>query len=429
MNSAYELAHEVFAVGHQLAGDLHEFHITTNNTALITIYHNHETDCTELGLGTKCWINDSLFQEIDIKTGDLIFQWQASDKVHMGNTFKWPSGNDGKDEESAFDFFHINSVDKDPLGNYYISSRYMHSIMCISPSGETLWHLGGKKNSFTDLSEGEATNFSWQHHANWHANNTLSIFDNHGDNVFHNRAEFSRGLKVSLDLQEMTATLVQAYVHPDEILAISQGSMQILPDSGNVFVGFGNSPAFTEFSTDGQVLCDAHFGPAIIFKILDVGLVKSYRTFKSHWIGRPKEPPAVKVKDGKAYVSWNGATEVKSWRLESTDEINTADEDFATIEELEREGFETAFDLDGIPEEANVRITALDRKGLVLDFGVSATVSASSPQSVSNLLSCSPKLSNTKSCADIVLAGHIFHLRACRDWIPILEIPQSFAKE
>ena len=298
----------------------------------------------------------------------------------MSDTFKWPSGRDGQTEESAFDFFHINSVDKDPLGNYYISSRYMHAVMCISPSGETLWHLGGKNNNFTDLSEGEATNFSWQHHANWHANNTLSIFDNHGDYVFHNRAEFSRGLKILLDVEEMTATLVEAYVHPDEILAISQGSMQILPGSGNVFIGFGNSPAYTEFSPDGDVLCDAHFGPAIIFEVFDFGLLKSYRAFKNHWIGTPKEPPAIKVKDGKAFVSWNGATEVKSWRLQSVEDVSASDEEFVTIQELERDGFETSFDLDGVLE-ADVRIAALDGKRSVLAY--TAVVSATSPASVS----------------------------------------------
>ena len=82
----------------------------------------------------------------------------------MSDTFKRPSGEDGQTEEGTFDFFHINNIKKDLLGNYYISSSYTHAIICISPSGETLWHLGSKNNNFADLSEGEATNFSLQHH-------------------------------------------------------------------------------------------------------------------------------------------------------------------------------------------------------------------------------------------------------------------------
>jgi hypothetical protein len=147
-----------------------------------------------------------------------------------------------------------------------------------------------------------------------------------------------------------------------------------------VLVGFGNSPAFTEFSPDGDVLCDAHFGLAMIFEILDSGLVKSYRTFKSRWVGRPKESPVIKVKDGRSYISWNGATEVRSWRLQSADEVNAADEEFVTIQELKRDGFEPSFELDGV-SEANVRIAELDGRRSVLAY--SAVVSAISPTSVS----------------------------------------------
>jgi Arylsulfotransferase (ASST) len=368
-------------VGVGLGGDLHEFHITADNTALITVYHNHESDCTDLGFGSACWINDSLFQEIDIETGDLIFQWQASDHVRMSDSTVTPKGKDGQTEDSAFDFFHINSVDKDDQGNYIISSRYMNAVMCISPTGETLWSLGGVNNSFQDLSDGDATNFAKQHHANWNANSTLSLFDNHGDDVFRPRGEFSRGMKISLDLEEMTATLVESYVHPEEILAVSQGSMQIL-DNGNAFVGFGNSPAYTEFSADGEVLCDGHFGPSLIFEILDLGLVKSYRAFKSQWVGRPNAPPDIKVKGGRVYVSWNGATEVTSWRLQGAEDVSAVEEDFVTIQELEKDGFETSFALDQV-SEASIRIVALDAKTSVL--ASTAVVSAASSEPVSDL--------------------------------------------
>jgi hypothetical protein len=367
-------------VGVGLGGDLHEFHITADDTALITIYHNHEIDCTDLGFDSTCWINDGLFQEIDIETGDLIFQWQASDHVRMSDSSVTPKGKDGQNEDLSFDFFHINSIDKDDQGNYIISSRYMNAVMCISPSGETLWSLGGVNNSFQDLSEGDATNFAKQHHANWHANNTLSLFDNHGDDVFHPRAEYSRGMKISLDLVENTATLIESYAHPEEILAASQGSMQIL-DNGNAFVGFGNSPAYTEFNADGEVLCDAHFGPSLIFEILDLGLVKSYRAFKSQWIGRPSTPPDIKVKGGRVYVSWNGATEVKSWRLQGAEDVSAAEEDFVTIQELEKDGFETSFELDQV-SEGSIRVVALDAKRSVL--ASTAVVSAASSEPVSD---------------------------------------------
>jgi hypothetical protein len=184
---------------------------------------------------------------------------------------------------------------------------------------------------------------------------------------------------IRLDMEKMTATLLKTYVHPDDILAVSQGSMQVIPESGNVLLGFGNSPTYTEFSADGDVLCSAHFGPRLIFEILDLGIVKSYRAFKSPWVGRPKTPPDVKVKDGKVYVSWNGATEVTWWRFEMAKALNATDDEFVTIQELERNGFETSFALDEI--DGFVRIAALDAVRGVMVY--SAVVRATSRSFVS----------------------------------------------
>ncbi|RDW75600.1 hypothetical protein BP5796_06421 [Coleophoma crateriformis] len=377
LDSAYEIAKKVDAVGPDVAGDLHEFKITDNNTALMTIYQDHEVACSRLGIdsSSSCWINDGLFQEVDIETGDLIFQWRASDHVKISDSYKG-RGSEGTSKENSYDYFHINSVHKDPLGNYYISSRYMFTVYCISPAGDILWYLGGKNNNFTDLSGGYATNFAYQHHANWHENNTFTIFDNNGNNVFHNPSEFSRGMTISLDLTAMTATLLRTYVHPDRILAISQGSTQQLPDSGNVFVGWGNSPAYTEFTGEGEVLCNVHYGAGLFFELIDLGWVKSYRSFKGQWIGKPKTRPDIKVVGGQVYVSWNGATELAGWRLQSAASADATDEDFEDVDELPRETFETAFVL-GDVEGAFFRAAALDKSGAVLGY---TNVTQSTPE-------------------------------------------------
>lgn len=336
-----------------------------------------------MGLGKSCWIQDGLFQEIDIETGDLLFEWRATDHIRMSDVFSSPSRKDGhgKSKKDAFDFFHINGVDKTDAGDYIISARYMHAVVCISAkTGDVLWQLGGKNNNFEDLNG--ATNFAWQHHVTWQHNNTMSFFDNHANNVFHSPSKRSKGMLIRLDMEKMTANLLQAYVHPDEILAVSQGSVQVIPENGNVLVGFGNSPAYIEFSADGEVLCSAHFAPHLVFEILDLGLVKSYRVFKSPWVGRPKTVPDVKVKDGKAYVSWNGATEVTGWRLETAKMLEAKDDEFVTIQELERDGFETSFTLD--KNDAYVRIVALDAAKDIMAY--SAVVSTPSRSSASLLL-------------------------------------------
>lgn len=358
------MAYRVSAIGVDLTGDLHEFKITSDGTALITIYQDIEIDCTSLGIEGSCWINDCIFQEINIETNRLVFQWRASDHISLSDSYK-SRGRDGRTKKSSYDFFHLNSIEKDSDGNYLISSRHMHAIYNIGANGDILWTLGGKHSDFEDLSDGYASNFRWQHHARWHENNNISLFDNNGNSVFHNRAEFSRGMIIALDLSAMTVQLQNTYVHPDKILAISQGSMQVLPETGHVLVGWGNTPAYTEFTADGEVLCSMHFGALLFSEILDLGWVKSYRVFKSPWVGKPTAPPDIAVQGDSVFVSWNGATEVVTWQLESAELLDATDEEFVTFEELPKNEFETKFVFYGL-EDHFVRAVALDAAGAVL---------------------------------------------------------------
>lgn len=106
---------------------------------------------------------------------------------------------------------------------------------------------------------------------------------------------------------------------------------------------------YTEFTGDGEVLCSAHFGAALFYEPLDIGWVKSYRASKRRWIGTHKTDPNINLQHGKVFVSWNGATEVKSWRLQSS-AANGTQEDFGDVDELKKEGFERSFSLDGMTD-------------------------------------------------------------------------------
>ena len=353
------MVREIKPVGDDLDGDLHEFHITENGTAMMTIYTPVEVDMSGYGM-PKGWIYDSLFQEIDIETGELIFEWRASDhyKIHDSKTNR---AGQGTSKEDAFDFFHINSIDKDANGDYLISSRYICAVACIShEDGRVLWQLGGDANSFEDLSEGAVTNMTWNHHAAWYENTTLTLFDN-GSSGKIKTAQYSRGLMIDLDLDAMTAKLVHSYVAPLHFLAPSQGSVQILPN-GNAFVGWGHTPGFTEYTMDGEVLCDTHFGP---IWFADMAFTKSYRTFKFNWVGKPKTLPDVasRPSEDAIYVSWNGATEVRKWKVLSTNDMST--EDHQDHEPVDKTGFETKITL-GSDVGEFVQVVALDSKGEIL---------------------------------------------------------------
>lgn len=345
---------------------MHEFLITPQGTALLTIYDPVYADLSRYGVTKEAesYIADCLFQEIDLETNELIFEWRASEHFsfddcynpHVNKTGAAPSPHSSADDEDhpaiphpkprPWDFFHINSVAKDFLGNYLISSRYSHSLTYISHiDGSIQWQLGGKNNNFKDISaapySGYATSLAWQHHVRLDANepNVLLVFDNQAVNW--NRTHPARVLKIRLDTTAMTAKVIAVAEHPQGYIVPSQGSVQQLP-SGNLFVGYGFASAMTEFSPDGtEVICDWQYG-ALHAKLdgqYSAGMIQSYRAFKQPWKGWPLDVPKVKImeidlpqtvdqdealedalpfqsKQTKMYISWNGATEVKTWTVE-----------------------------------------------------------------------------------------------------------------
>ena len=362
MDEKYEVFTEVKYHGDDVkGGDFHEFHITQDDTALMTVYPVVQADMSGLGLESDGWIYDGVFQEIDIETGEKVFEWRASEHYAIDDS-REPRYGQGESEDDVYDWYHINSIDKDDKGNFLVSGRFMCAVAYIDHNdGNIMWQLGGANNSFTDLSDGAATNFTWNHHATWYDNETITIFDN-GYNGEIKTAEYSRGIMIRLDFDAMTATAIHQYVSPQKILSPSQGSVQELPN-GNMLVGWGHTPAFTEFSVDGEVLCDTHFG---VIWFSNFGWTKSYRTFKFPWIGKPSDPPdaAMRPSQDTLFVSWNGATEVAKWKLQSSSqEGEEFDSDSGQVKDHDvilKKGFETRIPL---PADANeyLRVIALDK--------------------------------------------------------------------
>jgi hypothetical protein len=206
-------------------------------------------------------------------------------------------------------------------GHYLISARHAHTISYINgTSGDVIWTLGGKRNDFADLSDGNATNFAWQHHARFRDEGLtqLTFFDNHRlKTMIGCQQDCSRGRHLELDYENMTVRVVQEYYHPQSVVSGAMGGYDLTP-SGNVLIGWGLNPAFTEFTPDGEVVLD------IQYTTWDPeGKGRGhYRTFKGEWKGHPTWDPSVawtqsEGKTPKLWVSWNGATEVASYQLVS----------------------------------------------------------------------------------------------------------------
>lgn len=367
MDDTYTARRRIIAHGFK-HGDMHEFLLTDQGTALLTIYNPIQMDLSPIGGPEDGYALDGVFQEIDIESGEILFQWNAAAHIPASASrrdFKGCSDDPhkafagcGNTREAAFDYYHINSVQKDPLGNYLVSGRHTSSLTYIDgQSGEVLWHMGGPLNQFKYLPDGTERLFTWQHDARLHNDSTITVLDN---NAINNRGPHkeSRALRLQFDAAEKTVSVQQAFLHPQERMSYSQGNVQVLEDSGNVQVGWGNCAALTEFAHDGEMLCDARFAPATFFPLQPLS---SYRAYRSTWVGKPKTSPSAVVYKGRIYVSWNGATEVTSWRVEGSFD----GDQFSNALEVPRLDFETKIS-ESFGHYKSVRIAALDKDGHVL---------------------------------------------------------------
>ncbi len=303
-------------------GDLHEFLITPQDTALLTSYEAVPIDLSVVGGPAEGAVWDGIAQEVDIETGEVLFEWHSLEHVGLEESYVYPPS----DPDHLYDYFHINSIDVDSDGDLLLSARNTWTVYKVNrESGEVLWRLGGRKS---DFEMGPGTRTAFQHDARRHEDGTMTIFDNGAHPKVH---EASRGIVLELDEHEMRATLVRGYTPPQKLLSTSQGNVQLLP-GGNVFVGWGSAPFVSEFSYDGELLLNGRFPPD----------GESYRAFRFPWSGYPTDKPTVAVEERPdqrvaLYVSWNGATEVATWEVIA----GLRPGHLELLGEVPRDGFET----------------------------------------------------------------------------------------
>jgi hypothetical protein len=322
--------------GHGLVGDIHEFAITPQNTALLTIFHRMRRNGRV--------VSEGVLQELDIASGRVLFEWHSIDHVALSESYT-PLPHKPR---IPYDYFHINSIDVDTDGNLLVSARNTHAVYKIDRNtGKILWRLGGKRSDFTF---GPGARFAWQHDARRLPDGTLSLFDNEAAPQI---GRESRAIVLRLDMRHRRATLLKSYVHRPPLVSVDQGNAQRLPD-GHFLVGWGHQPFYTEFDAQGHVLLDTRFGTG----------ADSYRAYRFPWRGRPSDIPSVAISGDTAYVSWNGATDVARWQLLGGE----ANDDFGVLRTVQATGFETRIAIPGDPRYVLVR--ALDARGGLLRTSV-----------------------------------------------------------
>ncbi len=352
-NSSYQQIATVRA-GNGYRADLHEILLTPAGTAWIDAFDPIHMNLSSVHGSAHGILLDSIIEEVDIKTGLVMWEWHALGHIPLRDSLNHVSSG-----EYPWDYVHINSISPEPSspagagqpGNVMLSSRNTWTLYDVNMhTGGYNWLLGDGKHSSFRL--GSGVRFYWQHDAEFQPGGLISLFNNASDPP---KERESSGLLLRPDFSNHTVALVKRFANPSKtLLASSQGDTLSL-SGGDWLLGYGGLPNFTEFSSSGHVLLDGTLGKD----------VQDFRTYLFPWSGQPSTAPAIAVQAAAAgatvEASWNGATGVASWQVLG----GSSPEDLVPLTTVARNGFQTT-----IPVSASagtyVAARALSATGQVL---------------------------------------------------------------
>ena len=344
--------HQIATVkaAHGLDGDLHEFQLTPRGTAYITVYHEVPVDLRSAGGPKDGYAEDSVVQEIDIRTREVVFEWHSLDHVPLTESIqahREPALHATK--KRPLDYFHVNSIADGVGGTILISARNTSALYLIRRDGSIVWRLGGKRSDFGPAA---AVRFRYQHNARFHGPTTISLFDN---GAIPKEEPYTRPIVLKIDPATKTAKILKTYVRPKKLSSPFEGNLELLP-GGGAFVGWGGIRKLTEFSPAGRVLFE-----------MTLPYGDTYRGYRLPWTGSPGGKPLVAVAGDRVYASWNGKQRIARWQV-----LAGPDSDhLAVVASRPWAGLETMIGLETPPKAVAVR--ALDAAGRTL--GRSAALS------------------------------------------------------
>jgi hypothetical protein len=340
MNSHYQVV-DKYTAGDGYTMDLHDFQLLPNGNALFMIYDAETIDMSRIVKnGSKnATVTGLIIQEMD-PSHNVIFEWRSWDHFSMFDTTVSLTN-------QQIDLVHGNALAIANDGTLLLSSRNMSEITKINLQiGAIIWRLGGKANQFKFINDPQQQ-FSYQHDVRQLPNGDITIFDNHGDADPQNKVIApSRAVEYKLDESKKTATLVWSFAHNPPLFGMYMGNVQRLAD-GNTFISWGapyEGKGYA-YSNITEVTPDNH----TVWELSFVQQYVSYRAFRFQWHGTPTAPPALAFSEDANGLtlgySWNGATDVTSWKLYGGSNSNSLN----LVDQKNKTGFETQSYLAYIP--------------------------------------------------------------------------------
>lgn len=311
----------------------HELHFLGDGdgTKVVVMHETHRTVSSEeiRGLSSSsmnettspCKVQWDGFRVLDTTTWETLFEWNSYNHIKLSESTFLDGGIESLCSNPwPWDAMHMNAVDMNPHGDYYLSARHTDTIYKISGrDGSVIWRLNGRDslwNDFVmeeDFTTGRSLRFSRQHHVRWRGENGshefISILDNaKGTDGQLPTGRNSRAIVLALytagersssssSSSIMTASLISSINHPN-------GKGSYAPRRGNYqFLGtqhqhqnFSNSSSSNSWiSWSEEALHTEHFpnGSIALQASLHANWLGTYRSYKFPWRGIPKEKPVV----------------------------------------------------------------------------------------------------------------------------------------
>ena len=306
LDSSYQLVTKIRA-GNGYRINTHELQVTPSGTAYLSAYQPVRLP------GSPRPVMDFVIQEVDLESGDVLFEWHALDHVPTSASYEPALGH------GAWDYFHGNSIEPPPSrrGSIIVSARNTSAVYAIDRStGAVRWILGGKQDAFGLVAHHPRRQFCAQHDARRQPNGDITLFDNGGPALGTMRdcpTHKARVMRFRLDGRRRRAHLVRTIASEPSsatgagyfVWAMGNAQRQ---GNGDMLINWGTTGRVTTVSPGGHV----HFGLQLERY--------TYRAVRGAWVGRPLGRPAVVARrhglqSMTVWASWNGATEIRRWRV------------------------------------------------------------------------------------------------------------------
>lgn len=295
---------------------MHETHRTASSEELRGLSSSSMNETT-----SPCKVQWDGFRVLNSLTWETMFEWNSYNHIKLSeSTFLDGGINTLCSNPWPWDAMHMNAVDMNSHGDFYLSARHTDTIYKISGrDGSVIWRLNGRDslwNDFVmeeDFTTGGSLRFSRQHHVRWRGENGthefISILDNAkgtdgqlptGQNsraivlaLYTGGKNYESGEENSSSSSIMTASLISSINHPNGkgSYAPRRGNYQFLgtqqfssSSSSNSWISWSEEALHTEHFPNGSIALQAS---------LHANWLGTYRSYKFPWRGIPKEKPVV----------------------------------------------------------------------------------------------------------------------------------------